>query len=54
MEEGRKGQEDNRTLSEVMDDIGNLFDQFVEEWNKLVKMQKENLEVFNRIKRGQI
>lgn len=51
MEERNKSQE---TLSEVMDNIGDLFEKFVTEWNKLVKLEKENLAWLEKVKRGEV
>ena len=52
MEERKESQEP--TLSEVMDNIGDLFEKFVDEWNKLVKLEKENLAWLEKVKRGEV
>ena len=41
-------------MSEVMDNIGDLMEKFVEEWNKLVKLEKENLSWLEKVKRGEV
>ena len=39
-------------MSECMDRIGDLFDKFVTEWNKLVAMQKEQMASYERLIKG--